>query len=144
MSSTKKIRRHYTTEQKVAIFKRHMIDKVPVSDLCNELELQPSVFYQWQRQVFENLAGAFGMPATERPRAATATLRSLRSTPPTRSLSERARDGRLATSRVSFADRACERARLPSRVLRLVSGARQPDWIHRTARNGSSPDRRLC
>jgi transposase len=65
MSSTKKTRRHYTTEQKVAILKRHMIDKVPVSDLCNELELQPSVFYQWQRQVFENLAGAFGTPAAE-------------------------------------------------------------------------------
>jgi transposase len=63
MSSSKKTRRHYTTEQKVAILKRHMVDKVPVSDLCNELELQPSVFYQWQRQVFENLAGAFGTPA---------------------------------------------------------------------------------
>ena|SRR5882724_4021174 len=63
MSSSKKTRRHYTTKQKVAILKRHMVDKVPVSDLCNELELQPSVFYQWQRQVFENLAGAFGTPA---------------------------------------------------------------------------------
>jgi transposase len=63
MSSSKKTRRHYTTEQKVAILKRHMVDKVPVSDLCNELELQPSVFYQWQRQVLENLAAAFGTPA---------------------------------------------------------------------------------
>jgi transposase-like protein len=63
MSSSKKSRRHYTTEQKVAILKRHMIDKVSVSDLCNELELQPSVLYQWQRQVFENLAGAFATPA---------------------------------------------------------------------------------
>lgn len=58
-----KKRRHYTTEQKVAILRRHMVDKVPVSDLCNELKLQPSVFYQWQRQVFENLAGAFGPAA---------------------------------------------------------------------------------
>jgi transposase-like protein len=41
-----------------------MVDQVPVSDLCNELELQPSVFYQWQRQVSENLAGAFETPAT--------------------------------------------------------------------------------
>ena len=64
MLSPKKSRRHYTTEQKVAILKRHMVDKVPVSDLCNELELQPSVFYQWQRQVFENLAAAFATPAT--------------------------------------------------------------------------------
>lgn len=56
-------RRHYTTEQKVAILRRHMVDKVPVSDLCNELGLQPSVFYQWQRQALENLAGAFGPAA---------------------------------------------------------------------------------
>jgi transposase len=54
----KRTRRHYTTEQKVAALRRHMIDKVPVSEICNELGLQPSVFYQWQRHVFENLAGA--------------------------------------------------------------------------------------
>jgi transposase-like protein len=67
MSSSKRSRRHFTTEQKVATLKRHMVDKVPVSDLCNELELQPSVFYQWQRQAFENLAGAFSTPADDGP-----------------------------------------------------------------------------
>jgi hypothetical protein len=35
-----------------------LVDKVPVSDLCNELGLQPSVFYHLLRQVHENLAGA--------------------------------------------------------------------------------------
>jgi transposase len=63
MSSSKRSRRHYTTEQKVALLKRHLVDKVPVSDLCTEENLQPSVFYQWQRQLFENLAGAFSTPA---------------------------------------------------------------------------------
>lgn len=67
MSSFKRSRRHFATEQKVAILKRHMVDKVPVSDLCNELGLQPSVFYQWQRQAIENLAGAFSTPAAEGP-----------------------------------------------------------------------------
>ena len=67
MSSSKRSRRHFTTEQKVAILKRHMVDKVPVSDLCDELGLQPSVFYQWQRQALENLAGAFSTPATDGP-----------------------------------------------------------------------------
>jgi transposase-like protein len=62
MSSSKRSRRHFTTEQKVAILKRHMVDKVPVSDLCNEENLQPSVFYTWQRQALENLAGAFSTP----------------------------------------------------------------------------------
>jgi len=60
---SKRSRRQFTTEQKVAILRRHMVDKVPVSDLCNEFGLQPSVFYQWQRQVFENLAGALTTPA---------------------------------------------------------------------------------
>jgi transposase-like protein len=67
MSSSKRSRRHFTTEQKVAILKRHMVDKVPVSDLCDELDLQPSVFYQWQKQVLENLAGAFSTPAADGP-----------------------------------------------------------------------------
>ena len=61
--SKKRSRRQYTTEQKVEILRRHMVDKVPVSDLCNELGIQPSVFYQWQRQVLENLAGALITPA---------------------------------------------------------------------------------
>jgi transposase len=60
---SKKSRRHYTTEQKVALLKRHMVDKVPVSDLCDQENLPPSVFYRWQSQLFENLAGAFSMPA---------------------------------------------------------------------------------
>jgi len=63
ISYSKRSRRHYTTEQKVAILKCHLVDKVPVSDLCNEEELQPSLFCQWQRQVFENLAGALATPA---------------------------------------------------------------------------------
>ena len=34
---------------------RHLVDKVPVSDLCNEYKLQPSVFYHWLKQALENL-----------------------------------------------------------------------------------------
>ena len=44
-----------------------MVDKVPVSDLCNEFGLQSSVFYTWQRQALENLAGAFSTPAADGP-----------------------------------------------------------------------------
>jgi len=52
-------RRHFTPEQKAGILARHFIDKVPVSDLCDELGLQPSVFYSWQRHLFENASSAF-------------------------------------------------------------------------------------
>lgn len=54
-----KQRTHYSTEQKVAILKRHLLEKVPVSDLCDKYGLQPNVFYRWQKQFFENGALAF-------------------------------------------------------------------------------------
>lgn len=56
---SRKPRRNFTTDQKVAILRRHHVDKVAISELCTENDLQPSVFYYWQKQVFENLAGAF-------------------------------------------------------------------------------------
>ena len=55
----KKERKHYTAEEKVAILRRHLLDKVPVSDLCEEHGLQPTVFYRWQKEFFENGAAAF-------------------------------------------------------------------------------------
>ena len=54
----KKIRRKFTAEQKAAVLRRHLQDKVPVSDLCDEYKIQPSVFYGWQRQLLENMATA--------------------------------------------------------------------------------------
>ena len=63
MPSSKRSRRTYTTEQKVAILREHLVDKVPVSEVCTKHQLQPSVFYEWQRQALENLAGALTAPA---------------------------------------------------------------------------------
>lgn len=60
---SKRSRRQFSVEQKAAILRRHLIDKVPVSDLCDEYKLQPSVFYQWQRLAAENLVGALEKPA---------------------------------------------------------------------------------
>jgi transposase len=56
----RKEREHYTAaEEKVAILRRHLLDKVPVSDLCEELGLQPTVLYRWQKEFFEKGAAAF-------------------------------------------------------------------------------------
>jgi transposase len=55
----RKERNHYTAEEKVTILRRHLLDKVPVSDLCEENGLQPTVFYRWQKEFFENGASAF-------------------------------------------------------------------------------------
>jgi transposase-like protein len=55
----RKQRKHYTPEEKVAILRRHLLDKEPISKLCDELGLQPTVFYGWQKEFFENGAAAF-------------------------------------------------------------------------------------
>ena len=55
----KRSRRSFAPEQKAAIVRRHLADKVPVSDLCDEYKIQPSVFYGWQSALFENLEVAF-------------------------------------------------------------------------------------
>ena len=54
-----KRRKNYTPEEKVAILKKHLVEKEPVSDLCDKYNLQPTVFYRWQKQFFENGASAF-------------------------------------------------------------------------------------
>ncbi len=54
-----KPRRHFQDHEKVAILKRHLIDKVPVSDLCDELDLYPNQFYDWLKRFFENGQLAF-------------------------------------------------------------------------------------
>ena len=61
----RKERTHYTAEEKVAILRRHLVDKVAVSELCEELGLRPTVFYRWQKELFENGAAAF--QSQERP-----------------------------------------------------------------------------
>ena len=55
----KKERKRYSAEEKVAILRRHLLDKEPLSKLCDEVGLQPSMFYRWQKEFFENGAAAF-------------------------------------------------------------------------------------
>jgi hypothetical protein len=45
--------------REVAILRRHLLDKEPISKLCDELGLQPTVFYRWQKEFFKNGASAF-------------------------------------------------------------------------------------
>src|ERR1700687_1883311 len=55
----KKQRKHYKPEVKVAILRRHLLEQVPISELCDKHGLQPTVFYRWQKEFFENGASAF-------------------------------------------------------------------------------------
>ena len=40
-----KSRKNYTPEEKVAILKKHFVEKVTVSDLCDRYNLQPTVLF---------------------------------------------------------------------------------------------------
>ena len=61
-------RKHYSPQEKVAILKRHLVERVPVSDLCDEHGLHPTVFYRWQKEFFEK--GAMAFSDTRDPRSA--------------------------------------------------------------------------
>lgn len=52
-------RKHFTPEEKVAIIRRHLLENVPISDLCDEYGIHATQYYNWQRQLFENAAPAF-------------------------------------------------------------------------------------
>ncbi len=47
-------RRHFSPQQKIAALRRHLLEQVPVSQVCNELGIAPSHFYLWQKEFFEN------------------------------------------------------------------------------------------
>jgi transposase-like protein len=55
----KKQRKHYTPEERVATLRRHLQEKEPISNLCDELALQPTVFYRWRKEFFDNGVAAF-------------------------------------------------------------------------------------
>jgi transposase-like protein len=55
----KKTRKHFTAEQKAAVVREHLVDRKPVSELCEEQGIRPTVFYRWQKQVFDALPGFF-------------------------------------------------------------------------------------
>ncbi len=56
MSTT---RRRFGTDQKATILKRYLVDKVPISDLCDEYGIKPNQIYAWQKILFDHAETAF-------------------------------------------------------------------------------------
>jgi transposase len=46
-------RKQFTPEAKLAILKEHLVDKEPVSDVCDKHDIHPNIFYRWQKELFE-------------------------------------------------------------------------------------------
>ena len=52
-------RKYLSADQKVAIVRRHLLENVPVSDLCDEFGIHTTQYYAWQKQLFEGAAQVF-------------------------------------------------------------------------------------
>lgn len=55
----RKYRKRVDAATKIQSLRRHSIDKVPVSEICEGLGIQPSVFYTWQKELFLRGASVF-------------------------------------------------------------------------------------
>jgi transposase-like protein len=52
-------RRHFSPEQKATILRRHLAGKEPVSQLAEELAIQPSQIHLWVKQLLDQAERAF-------------------------------------------------------------------------------------
>lgn len=55
----KKERRRFEASEKVKIIREHLLEKRPLSEVCQQYGIAPTQFYQWQKMFFENGAAAF-------------------------------------------------------------------------------------
>lgn len=60
-------RRKFSSEEKMAILRRHLVEKRPVSDVCDQAGINPTLFYRWQKELFEHGAAAFGRRSDDGP-----------------------------------------------------------------------------
>ena len=55
--------RQHGAADKVAILRQVLLEGQPVSKVCEEQDVSPTLFYAWQKQFFENGAAAFAKDA---------------------------------------------------------------------------------
>ena len=61
----------------MAILREHLIEKVPVSEVCEKHGVQPTLFYTWQKKLFEEGAAVFEQPRAKSPRRQAAEQRKI-------------------------------------------------------------------
>lgn len=74
-----KQRRNFSGTEKMAILREHLIEKVPVSEVCDKHGLQPTMFYAWQKKLFEEGAAVFDQPRRQSSRQSSAEARKIES-----------------------------------------------------------------
>lgn len=56
---TPRTRRQYSGAEKIRLLKLHLVEGQPISQICDEHQIHPTLFYGWQKTFFENGAAAF-------------------------------------------------------------------------------------
>ncbi len=74
----RKHRRKFSSQQKALVLREHLIDRIPVSDLCDKHGIQPTVLYRWQKSMFENLPSLFERGDESQAKALRARLEALK------------------------------------------------------------------
>ena len=54
-------RKRFSAQEKVRLLRLHLVEKRPVSEVCDEHGVNPNMFYRWQKQFFENGSAAFDL-----------------------------------------------------------------------------------
>ena len=65
-TSNQSLRRHFSPADKIKILRLHLLEKIPISEVCEKHDITPTQFYQWQKIFFENGAAAFAQSAGSR------------------------------------------------------------------------------
>lgn len=52
-------RRQFTGSEKMQILRLHLLEHKPISEVCQQYDLNPNLFYRWQQELFEHGAVAF-------------------------------------------------------------------------------------
>jgi transposase len=52
-------RKSHTAVEKVAAVRKHLVEKAPVSEVCAQHGIHPTIFYRWQKTLFERGGAAF-------------------------------------------------------------------------------------
>jgi transposase-like protein len=52
-------RRQFSPPEKVQILRLHLLEHKPISEICGQYQINPTLFYRWQKDLFDHGTAAF-------------------------------------------------------------------------------------
>ena len=53
------VRRSFSAPEKVQIVRLHLLEQKPISEVCDQYQINPTMFYRWQKELFDHGTAAF-------------------------------------------------------------------------------------